>query len=158
LPFTGIGGILGINGNFAGLAAASAMSAPLQVTGVAPLEPFGAASVVFATGLSLAALRSLAMADARQGVALDPSGLCAEASGYDYWSALQGDWMGLGGYIRDVGQYWADVATAPLDYYRTFREAGLGRFWATVQAANMTVGKVVGYSSVRKNWGAFCKH
>jgi hypothetical protein len=55
--------------------------------------------------------------------------------------------MGPGGYIRDIGQYWWGVATAPADYYDVFREAGYGPFTAGVESAIMSGGKIVGYST-----------
>jgi RHS repeat-associated protein len=74
-------------------------------------------------------------------VLIDPWGLC----GYNYRSALTGEWSR---YKRDVGNYYKSIATAPMDYYSKFREAGLGPVSAALQSANMSVGKVVGYSNI----------
>ena len=75
-------------------------------------------------------------------VFVDPFGLCG---GYNWLSAFSG--MGSG-YLRDVGNYYKSIATAPVDYYSRFREAGLSPVSAALQSANMSVGKVVGYSNI----------
>jgi RHS repeat-associated protein len=73
---------------------------------------------------------------------VDPYGLCG---GYDYSSATKG----LGsGFVRDFKNYWGGIATAPVDYYNVSRAAGVGTLGSVAFSANMSVGKIFGYSTL----------
>ena len=71
---------------------------------------------------------------------IDPYGLCSVK--YDYWSAFSGQGSA---YVNDVIDYFADIFTAPGDYYERFNEAGLSTPVALVETVIFSGGKIFGY-------------
>ncbi|MHC4520383.1 MAG: hypothetical protein ACYTAS_17490, partial [Planctomycetota bacterium] len=75
-------------------------------------------------------------------------GLC------DDYMPTAGEWAGavLGGIGEGLYNRFVDPFVAVGDYYRAFREAGLSPAAAAAQAANMGLGKGIGYSTFLEGW------
>ena len=74
----------------------------------------------------------------------------SKSNSFQYSGSVISDFTRMVGH--ELFDYGADIASAPGDYYNVFREAGLGPIGAGMQAANFTVGKVFGYSTLAEGF------